>query len=299
MRAVILVFIGSTGVQLSAAIAFGMFDSLGALATSSLRLLIAAAVLLLIFRPRLRGRSARDWAAIALYGFAMASMNIFLYLAIDRIPLGIATTIDFLGPCLVALIASRRLGEVLLALVAFGGVALIAGLGGPIDALGLVFAGCAAVCMGLYTLLAARVGQSAGGLPSVALSVAVAAIITLPLSAPTIPQVTGSQWGMLLLSALLGTALAFTVDTMAGRWTSARVIGVLFAFDPLVGTLVGALLLGQVLEMPALLGIGLVVAAGAGIVWMAGRDGPGGGSSEPSVLPDGPSGRIGGSAPAP
>lgn len=286
LRAVILVFIGATGVQLSAAIALGMFDSLGVLSTSSLRLLIAAVALLLIFRPRLRGRSGREWAAIVLYGFAMASMNIFLYLAIDRIPLGIATTIDFLGPCLVALLASRRLGEVVLAFVAFGGVALIAGLGGPIDALGLVFAGCAAVCMGLYTLLAARVGQSSGGLPSVALSVAFAALITLPLSVPTVPEVSAPQWGMLLLSALLGTALAFTVDTMAGRWTSARVIGVLFAFDPLVGTLVGALLLGQVLTAPALLGIGLVVAAGAGIVWMAGRGGPAADTGERIIVSD-------------
>ena len=251
-----------------------LFEPLGVMQTSTLRLFLAALVLVIIFRPRLTGRSAREWASIVLYGIAMACMNIFLYLSIDRIPLGIATTIDFLGPCLVALVASRKLSEGMLAVTAIGGVAMIAGLGGPLDPLGLVFAAAAGVSFGLYTLLAAHVGQSTGGLPSMALSVGVAAVITLPISAPAVPTVSLTEWGILLVSALMGTALAFTVDTMAGRLTSARVIGVFFAFDPVVGTIVGALFLGQTLSLPAMGGIALVVASGAGIVWLAGRRGP-------------------------
>lgn len=267
----LLVLLGSLGMQLSAVIALGLFDTLGVLGTSSTRLAVAAVFLLIIFRPRLRGRTRREWISIVLYGIAMAAMNGFLYLAIERIPLGVATTIDFLGPCLVALAASRRLREISLALAAMVGVALIAGFGGPFDALGLIFAAVAGVCFGLYTLLAARIGQSSGGLSAVALSVAVAAILTLPFSAPAIPLVRPEQWVLLVLSALLGTALAFTVDTMAGRLTSARVLGVFFAFDPVLGTLLGVLILGQVLTLPATLGIALVVTAGAGIVWLAGK----------------------------
>lgn len=274
LRAAILVFIGAAGVQGSAAISMTLFEPLGVMQTSSLRLLIAAVLLLALFRPRLRGRSQREWASIILYGVAMASMNIFLYLSIDRVPLGIATTIDFLGPCLVALVASRKVSEGLLAVMALGGVAMIAGLGGPLDPLGMVFAAAAGASFGLYTLLAAKVGQSTGGLSSMGLSVAVAALLTLPISAPGVSRVTASEWGLLLLSALLGTALAFTVDTMAGRLTSARVIGVFFAFDPVVGTIVGAIFLGQVLSLPALIGVVLVVVSGAGIVWLAGRRGP-------------------------
>ena len=275
LRAALLVFVGAAGVQGSAAVAMSLFEPLGVIQTSTLRLLIAAVVLLLIFRPRLSGRSRREWASIVLYGVAMASMNIFLYLSIDRIPLGIATTIDFLGPCLVALVASRRLSEGLLAVMAIAGVAMIAGLGGPLDGLGLVFAAAAGVSFGLYTLLAAYVGQSTGGLSNMALSVGVAAVITLPISLPTVPSVELPEWGVLLLSALMGTALAFTVDTMAGKLTSARVLGVFFAFDPVVGTIVGALFLGQVLSLPALGGIALVIVSGAGIVWLAGRHSPG------------------------
>lgn len=270
VRAVLLVLTGSIGVQVSAALALGLFDSIGVIGTSALRMVISAVVLLAIFRPSFRRRSRDEWVGIVLYGVAMAVMNTLLYLAIDRLPLGIATTIDFLGPCMVALLASRRWREGLLAVLAFAGVALIAGFGGPLDGLGLLFAALAGAGFGVYTLLAARIGKSEGGLENMALSVAVGAILMLPFSVPAAPSVELGQWGILALSAVLGMALAFVVDTMAGRLTSARVIGVLFAFDPMVGTLVGALWLGQALTLPALIGIGMVIVAGAGIVWFAG-----------------------------
>ncbi|UOQ56402.1 EamA family transporter [Leucobacter allii] len=288
VRAMLLVLTGSIGMQLSAVVALGLFAPLGVLGTSSLRMLIAAAILLAIFRPRVRGRSRAEWFGIVLYGVAMATMNAFLYLAVDRLPLGVATTIDFLGPCAVALVAARRVREGLLAVVALLGVALIAGFGGELDPLGLMFAVLAGAAFGLYTLLAARVGQSEGGLPGVALSVTVAAVLTLPFSVPAMPQLRPEHLLALVVSALLGTALAFTVDTIAGRLTSARVLGVFFAFDPVMGTLIGALLLGQLLTPVALCGVVLVVAAGAGIVWLAGgkrrtAGPPGSGTDEPAA----------------
>lgn len=266
-----LVLAGSTGMQIGAAISLSMFDDLGAAGTSGLRMLIAAAIMLVIFRPRLRGRSREAWIGIVLYGVAMAAMNMFLYQAIDRIPLGVATTLDFLGPCLVAFFASRRLREGLLAIVAFIGVVLLAGFGGPFDPIGLMWGALAGASFAGYTLLAPRIGKSDGGLQSVALSVTVAAILTLPFSAPHIADVQLPQWGLLAISALIGTALAFSVDTIAGRLTSASTLGVFFAFDPVVGTIVGALFLGDVLGLTALVGILLIVAAGAGIVWSAGK----------------------------
>lgn len=286
IRAMLLVLVGSLGVQLSAVIAVGLFANLGVLGTSSLRMLIAAVILCAVFRPKLRGRTRRAWSGIVLYGVAMAAMNAFLYLAVDRLPLGVATTIDFLGPCAVALVASRRVREGLLAVLAVAGVALIAGFGGPLDGLGIAFAVLAGASFGLYTLLAARIGQSDGGLPSMALSVAVAAILTLPFSVPAMPLMGSGDLLALAASALLGTTLAFTVDTLAGRLTSARVLGVFFAFDPVVGTLLGALLLGQLLTPVAVLGIALVVIAGAGIVWLAGAPSTPRGGADPESAPD-------------
>ncbi len=288
IRAMLLVLIGSLGMQFSAVIAVGLFPAFGVLGTSSLRMVIAAVILLAIFRPRLRGRTKREWSGIVLYGVAMAAMNAFLYLAFSRLPLGIATTIDFLGPCLVALLASRRAREGMLAVVALVGVGLIAGFGGEFDPLGLFFAALAGTAFGAYTLLAARVGQSDGGLPSVALSVTVAAILTLPFSVPVMPLVRVEHVIPLVGSAVLGTALAFTVDTIAGKLTSARVLGVLFAFDPVVGTILGALILGQVLTPVACVGIALVVAAGAGIVWLSGGHGPASAEASKPAGNDGP-----------
>ncbi|WP_157000581.1 EamA family transporter [Leucobacter komagatae] len=271
IRAMFLVLAGSIGMQAGAAISLSLFADLGAAGTSGLRMLIAAAIMLALFRPRLRGRSRDEWFGIVLYGTAMAAMNLFLYQAIERIPLGVATTLDFLGPCMVAFLASRRLREGLLAIAAFAGVVLLAGFGGPFDPIGLVWGALAGVSFAGYTLLAPRIGKAEGGLQSVALSVAVAAILTMPFSLPVITQVQPAQWGLLALSALVGTALAFSVDTIAGRLTSARTLGVFFAFDPVMGTLVGVLFLGDVLTVTALAGIVLVVLAGAGIVWSAGQ----------------------------
>ncbi|MBK0420508.1 EamA family transporter [Leucobacter sp. CSA2] len=266
----LFVLCGSLGMQFSAVIAISLFDDLGVLGTSATRMAIAALLLLAIFRPRLRGRTRAEWLGIVLYGVAMAAMNAFLFLAFDRLPLGITTTIDFLGPCVVALLASRGIREVLLALAAFAGVALIAGLGGPFDPLGLCFAALAGVAFGLYTFLAPRIGKSSGGLQSLSLSVAVAAILTLPFSAPAAHLIRIEHALPLVASALLGTALAFTLDTLAGRLTSARVLGVLFAFDPVVGSILGAVILGQMLSPMAVIGMCIVIAAGAGIVWFAG-----------------------------
>lgn len=267
----LLVLTGSLGMQIGAAISLTLFVAFGPAGTSALRMLIAALVMLVVFRPRLRGRSRREWAGIALYGVAMAAMNLLIYQAIDRLPLGVATTLDFLGPCVVALLASRRLREVLFAVIAFGGVVLMAGFGGPFDPVGLMWGVLAGASFAGYTLLAPRIGQSGGGMQAVALAVTVAAVVTLPFSVPHIELVTPAQWGLLAISAVVGTAVPFMVDTIAGTITSARILGVFFAFDPLLGTLVGALALSQMLTPAAVVGIVLVVVAGAGIVWSAGR----------------------------
>ncbi|MGO3146045.1 MAG: EamA family transporter [Leucobacter sp.] len=272
IRAMLLVLVGSAGMQIGAAISLTLFADLGAAGTSGLRLLIAGIIMIALFRPRIRGRGRREWLGILLYGIAMAAMNMLLYQALERLPLGVATTLDFLGPCMVAFLASRRLWEGLLAIAAFMGVALMAGFGGPFDPIGLVWGVLAGASFAGYTLLAPRIGQSGGGMQSVALAILVAAVVTIPFSAPVILIATLPQWGLLVLSAIIGTALPFMVDTIAGKLTSARVLGVFFAFDPVLGTLVGALFLGQILTPIALIGIGLVVCAGAGIVWLAGRN---------------------------
>ncbi|MEB4613192.1 EamA family transporter [Leucobacter sp. M11] len=271
LRAVVLVLIGATGIQISAALSATLFASLGIFTVSSLRMLLGAIILLILVRPRLR-RSRSEWLGIVIYGTTMAAMNVSIYAAIERIPLGVAVTIEFLGPCAVALAASRRVREALIALMALLGVAVLSlGSGGDIDPLGIVFALLAAVCFGGYTVFAARVGKAASGLDGVALSVTVSAALTFPMGVGGYHLVQPSQWGLLLIVAVIGVAIPFSADTMAARYTSARVVGTLFAIDPAMAALAGFLVLGQTMTVTGIIGLALVSISGAMLVGGAPR----------------------------
>lgn len=271
LKAAGLILVGSLGIQLSSAASAGMFDALGPAAVSSLRMVIAALALLALFRPRLRGRSRGSWLGVVVYGVAMAAMNLSLYGAIARLPLGVAVTLDFLGPCAVALLASRHLKEGLCAVLALGGVVLIAGPSGYFDLIGYAFGLSAAFFFALYTVFAEKVGKDEGGIGGLALSVTVAALVSLPFGLPKVAAVTAPQWGMLAFSALAGVVLAYTVDTLAARISSARVVGTLFSIDPVMGSLVGAVVMGEAISLSAWAGIVLVSVAGALLVGISGR----------------------------
>lgn len=271
-RAALFVLVGSIGVQSSSAISASMFASLGSPAVSSLRLALAAVVLWLFLRPTLRGRNRANWSAIIFYGVVMAAMNLLLYKAIEHLPLGIAVTLDFLGPAVVALVFSRRLREAVWALLALAGVILIAGPGGHFDAVGFAFGLGAGLCFALYTLLAEKVGKADdSSVSSLALSVSIAALVSLPFGIPKVAEVSAPQWGLLALSGVIGVAIPYLVDTLAARISSARVVGTLFAIDPAMGTLIGWLILGEQLGWLSLLGILCVALAGAGVTWFAAK----------------------------
>lgn len=271
-RAALFVLVGSIGVQSSSAISASMFASLGSPAVSSLRLVLAAVVLWLFLRPTLRGRNRANWSAIIFYGVVMAAMNLLLYKAIEHLPLGIAVTLDFLGPAVVALVFSRRLREAVWALLALAGVILIAGPGGHFDAVGFAFGLGAGLCFALYTLLAEKVGKADdSSVSSLALSVSIAALVSLPFGIPKVAEVSAPQWGLLALSGVIGVAIPYLVDTLAARISSARVVGTLFAIDPAMGTLIGWLILGEQLGWLSLLGILCVALAGAGVTWFAAK----------------------------
>lgn len=276
LLALACVLVGSLSIQLSAVLSASLFSSVGVLGVSGLRMAIAAVVLLALARPSLRGRPARAWVGIALYGVAMAAMNVLFYNAVAHLPLGFAVTLEFLGPLAVAAFGVTRRRELALPALALLGVLLISGPGGEADLVGILFGLGAAVAFGAYTLLAGRVGQDTGGLDGLALSVALGAVLLLPFSATAAPRVDASGWGLLAASGVLGVALAFSLDFLAVRLSSTRVVGTLFAMDPVMGALVGALALGQSITAAAVTGILLVSAAGAATIWVAGRgDRPG------------------------
>lgn len=273
-RAALYVLVGSLGIQTSAALASGLFEEIGPNAASALRLTIAAALMLLLFRPSIRGLSAGQWRSVAIYGVAMAAMNLCLYQAIARLPLGIAVTLDFLGPCLVSFWAARRLADRLWAVLALIGVFLIAGPANYFDPVGFAFGLAAGFFFAMYTVYAEKVGKGEMGLSGLALSVAVAAVVSLPFGLPRVPDVSAHAWGVLLICSLIGVMIPYIVDTLAAKVSSARVVGTLFSLDPVIGALLGAVLLDQHLNVAALIGIGVVIFAGAALTWTAGRATP-------------------------
>ena len=261
-------------VQTGIALSTPLFGSLGVAGTTSLRLITGSLVLLAWTRPRLRGRSVGDLLAAVLLGLASAGMTLLFADAVHRLPMGTAATIEFLGPLAVALLFSRRLGHVLWALLAAGGVVLLTLVGrthgAALDPRGLASAFGAAACLAGYILLTQRVGRAFEGFDGLALSLTVAALALAPFGL-------GEAWhglrhstqpGLLLLSvagvALLFPVIPYLLEMLALRRLPERVFSVIASLEPAVSALIGLLVLGQVLGGIQLLGIVCVIAASAG-----------------------------------
>lgn len=260
-------------IQVSAALAKGLFDVVGTVGTSGVRMAVAAVLLLCLTRPVLTGRSRREWLGIVLYGVAMAAMNVLFYNAVARLPLGIAVTLEFLGPFCVAVLGTRARWQALFPVVALVGVALISDPTGGMNLAGMAWALGAAVAFGGYTVLAGFVGSVSTGFSGLALSVSVGALVLAPFSVFAVPRVPGAEgWVLVALSSMIGVALAFGLTYTATRLTSPRVTGTLLAVDPAMGALVGAVAFHEPVTVSVGLGIGLVVLAGAAVTWLAGRE---------------------------
>ena len=285
LRPVVLVLIGSLGIQSSAIVSSTLFAGLGTVAVSTFRLLIAAVMLLVAFRPAVRTFTRQRWINACIYGIAMAAMNQFYFAAVDRLPLGVVVTLDFLGPCLVSFLGLKHWRERGWALIAFIGVVLIAGPSSGMDPVGLIYGFLAGAFFAAYTVFAERVGKAeGGGMSDLAISVAVAALVTLPIAAPTLIDVSPNSWLILTLAALIGVVIPYIADTVAARITSAQVVGTLFALDPVVGSILGWLFKGDELTTRMLIGIPMVALAGAIITWRSKpRDEAGGSAARPQV----------------
>src|SRR5690349_2450890 len=179
-----LVVLGILSVQIGAAFAKSLLPVLGPYGTVFLRLVFAALILMLAWRPRLRGHSGRDYLLVLLFGLVFAAMNTSFYVALDRLPLGVAVTVEFVGPLGVAVFGSRRLLDLLWVVLAAGGIVLLTPLTGvsgvQIDPLGLALALLAGLCWAAYILISVRVGRSFPGGTGLALSTAVGAVLVAP-----------------------------------------------------------------------------------------------------------------------
>ena len=264
-----LLVLGATAaVQLGAAVAKGLFDRVGPGGTVLLRLLLSAVVVLAITRPRLRGRSRRDLLLAAAYGLVLGAMNLSFYEALDRIPLGPAVTLEFVGPLGVAVAGSRRRLDLLWALLAAAGIGLL-GLRGEssgIEPLGAVLALVAGGFWAGYILLSGRLGRRFAVGDGLALALCAGSLGVLPIGivdggtellAPGVLAVG-------LVVSLLSSAIPYSFELAALRRLPARVFGVLMSLEPAVAALVGLVVLDEALPGREWLAIGLVVVASVG-----------------------------------
>ena len=272
-RGVALVVAAVASLQFGAGFAVTLFDELGPAGAAFVRLAVAAIVLLAIWRPRVAGHPLRDLRVAAAFGIALGVMNWAIYSAMDRIPLGIAVTIEFAGPMAVAIAGSRRALDVLWVALAAAGILLLADPGGgSLDAAGVGFALLAAAMWAAYILLSVRVGRLFPGGSGLALAMAVGALVIAPLG---IAQAGGALGHADLLAAGAAVALAssvipYSLELEALRRLPARLFGVLMSLEPAVAALAGLVVLGQSLGVLEWLAIGLVVVASAGATAVGG-----------------------------
>ena len=262
-------FVAVGSVQFGAALARTLFDEAGPAGTVLLRVVFAAVVLAALWRPTVRGYTRDEWRLVAAFGLSLAAMNLFFYESIDRIPLGLAVTFEFVGPLGVAVAGSRRPLDFLWVVLAGEGIVLIAAPGtSGIDGLGVVFALLAGGCWAAYILLSARTGRAFPRGSGLALAMCIAAVLLVPIGVPAAGSSLLDLEVVLLGAAvaMLSSAIPYSAEFEALRLMPERVFGVLLSMEPAVAALAGRLVLGQELGARELAGIALVTGAVAGAV---------------------------------
>ncbi|MGC5566803.1 EamA family transporter [Streptomyces sp. FR-108] len=264
-----LVLAGGVSVQFGGALAVSLMPRAGALGVVALRLAVAAIVLMVICRPRLRGHSRADWGTVLLFGVTMAAMNGLFYQSVARIPLGPAVTLEVLGPLILSVVASRRAVNLLWAGLALGGVFLLGGGGfSSLDPAGVAFALSAGAMWAAYIVFSARTGRRFPQADGLALAMVVAAVVFLPLglaeSGTRLLDPTTIALGSAV--AVLSSVLPYTLELVALRRMPASTFAVLMSLEPAVASIAGFLVLSQTLTVTEGLAITLVIAASMGAV---------------------------------
>ncbi|CAL9507195.1 EamA family transporter [Streptomyces werraensis] len=264
-----LVLAGGISVQFGGALAVTLMPRAGALGVVTLRLLVAAVVLMVLCRPRLRGHSRTDWGTVIVFGIAMAAMNGLFYQSVARIPLGPAVTLEVLGPLTLSVLASRRAVNLVWAALALTGVFLLGGGGfSGLDPLGVAFALGAGAMWAAYIVFSARTGRRFPQADGLALAMAVAAVLFLPLgvleSGTKLLDPTVLALGAAV--AVLSSVLPYTLELLALRRLPASTFAILMSLEPALAATAGFLVLDQALAATEAAAIALVIAASMGAV---------------------------------
>jgi len=249
--------------QVGAAVGSFAFPVIGPVGVVVVRQFVAALVLLPIARPRFWTFDRAQWWPVLVLALVFGTMNLGLYTAIDRIGLGLAVTLEFLGPLAIALVGSRSRGAVLCSLAAVVGVALIMRPEPSTDYLGIAAGLVAAACWAAYILLNRTVGRRIPGVQGTATAATVSALLFVPVGIVVflVTPPTPAAVGYAIAAGVLASAVPYVADLIALRRVPARLFSLLMSVQPIFAALVGAVVLGQRLGALEWAGIALIVGA--------------------------------------
>ena len=273
-----LIALGMVFTQTGASFAKGLFPAVGAAGATTLRLVLAAIVLQLVFQPWRQKLDARQWRMVLLYGSVMGAMNLFFYAALTSIPLGVAVALEFTGPLAVALLGSRKPLDFFWIALAVLGLAALLPLGqssGEIGITGVLLALAAGACWAGYIVFGQRAGVG-GGPHITALGVTIAAIIALPFGIATAGTslLDVSILPLALAVALMSSAIPYALDMVAMPHIPSRLFGILMSGQPALGALTGFVILHEALNPWQLAGIFAIIAASLGATVTIARSAP-------------------------
>ena len=261
----------SLSIQLAAALAHDLFDRLGPVGASAVRFALGAVILLAIVRPAIRGRDAATWGAIAAYGASLAALNVTFFQAISLIPMGIAVTLAFIAPLVMALVGSRRRRDVVWALLAGAGVATLGGIDRPGSVSGVLFA-VAAGCAWVGVAYAGRsVGRRTRRVDGLALAIPIAALITVPLGIGHASAVDARSLAIGLVIAVGGLIIPFALELEGLRRLEPRIVAIIYSIDPAIAAVISLLALGEHLTALQVVALVAVMIASAGATAAAGN----------------------------
>jgi inner membrane transporter RhtA len=262
--------------QLGATFAKQLIPAIGAPGTTALRLGLSALIVIVLLRPWRSVPPRAAWPIVLAYGISLAAMNSVFYVALGRIPLGIAVAVEFIGPLAVAVHAShRRLDYVWVALAAAGLLMLLplARAQASLDRVGVACALAAGVGWALYIVFGQKAGRAIGGGAST-WGLIIAALVTVPFGLLTAggALIAPATLPLGLGIAVFSSALPYTLEMVALRRLSTRTFGTLMSFEPAIAAVAGVLLLGEHLTLVQYLAIAAIVAASVGAVSGEGLD---------------------------
>lgn len=268
----LLVVVAAVSQEVGAAFAVGLFESLGAVGAVFVRFLVAGVILCAAVRPHVLGLSRRAWLSVAGLASTLTVMNLCFYYSLTRIPLGVAVTVEVLGPLSLSVLVSKRKSAWLWAILALAGVALLSLTGvevGYLDPVGLAFGAGAAASWAGYILASARAAADLPSLYALALATAIGALVTAPIAMLQLDAAAALRWEVLGLGITVGvmsSVIPYSLELISLRRLPPETFAILTCLSPVIAALAGWLILGQHLAVTGYLAIVLVTAATIGAV---------------------------------